>query len=313
MVVFFLPFLLMITSCSLQKLALRSSTPIFEKSANGIMGEGNWDFFKDSSPGNLKFMELLWEQDQGNIHLLPVLSKSYAGYSFGVAETLYLEDELNNVDDSFWRKQAITFYTRALDYGLIYLEHKNLTRKDLLNHDEGVLKRKLQGMQKEDASALLYTAQSWGSLINLQKDNVALISHVPKVKLIFDRVCELQPDIDANACDLFYAQYESSRPKMLGGDPQKGEKLFLEAIKKHPENLLLRVNYIQYVILPHMDAAKYEKQAISLRQEVERIDNLNRDNLEDVSPYKNHKELNLFNSIAKKRFSIIEKLKNKIF
>jgi hypothetical protein len=313
MVVFFLPFLLMITSCSLQKLALRSSTPIFEKSANGIMGEGNWDFFKDSSPGNLKFMELLWEQDQGNIHLLPVLSKSYAGYSFGVAETLYLEDELNNVDDSFWRKQAITFYTRALDYGLIYLEHKNLTRKDLLNHDEGVLKRKLQGMQKEDASALLYTAQSWGSLINLQKDNVALISHVPKVKLIFDRVCELQPDIDANACDLFYAQYESSRPKMLGGDPQKGEKLFLEAIKKHPENLLLRVNYIQYVILPHMDAAKYEKQAIPLRQEVERIDNLNRDNLEDVSPYKNHKELNLFNSIAKKRFSIIEKLKNKIF
>jgi hypothetical protein len=313
MVVFFLPFLLMITSCSLQKLALRSSTPIFEKSANGIMGEGNWDFFKDSSPGNLKFMELLWEQDQANIHLLPVLSKSYAGYSFGVAETLFLEDELNNVDDSFWRKQAITFYTRALDYGLIYLEHKNLTRKDLLNHDEEVLKRKLQGMQKEDASALLYTAQSWGSLINLQKDNVALISHVPKVKLIFDRVCELQPDIDANACDLFYAQYESSRPRMLGGDPQKGEKLFLEAIKKHPENLLLRVNYIQYVILPHMDAEKYEKEAVSLRQEFERIDNLNRDNLEDVSPYKNHKGLNLFNSIAKKRFSIIEKLKNKIF
>ncbi len=313
MVVFFLPFLLMITSCSLQKLALRSSTPIFEKSANGIMGEGNWDFFKDSSPGNLKFMELLWEQDQANIQLLPVLSKSYAGYSFGVAETLFLEDELNNVDDSFWRKQAITFYTRALDYGLIYLEHKNLTRKDLLNHDEEVLKRKLQGMQKEDASALLYMAQSWGSLINLQKDNVALISHVPKVKLIFDRVCELQPDIDANACDLFYAQYESSRPKMLGGDPQKGEKLFLEAIKKHPENLLLRVNYIQYVILPHMDAEKYEKEAVSLRQEFERTDNLNRDNLEDVSPYKNHKGLNLFNSIAKKRFSIIEKLKNKIF
>jgi hypothetical protein len=313
MVHFFLPFLFIITSCSLQKLALRSSTPIFEKSANGIMGEGNWDFFKDSSPGNLKFMELLWEQDQENIHLLPVLSKSYAGYSFGVAETLYLEDELNNVENSFWKTQAITFYTRALDYGLIYLEHKNLTRKDLLNHDEKILRKRLERLEKEDASALLYTAQSWGSLINLQKDNVALVSHVPKVKLLFDRVCELQPDIDANACDLFYAQYESSRPKMLGGDPEKGERLFLEAMDKHPKNLLLRVNYIQYVILPQMDAEKYEKQAVFLRQEFERLYHLDRDNLEDVSPYKNDKGLRLFNSIAKKRFSIIEKLKNKIF
>jgi hypothetical protein len=313
MALYFLPLFFFFTSCSVHKVALRSSTPVFEKSANGIMGEGNWDFFKDSSPGNLKFMELLWEQDQDNTALLPVLSKSYAGYSFGVAETLYLEDELNNVENSFWRTQAITFYTRSLDYGLLYLEIKNLTKKDLLGLDPEALMAKLKVFDKEDVTALLYTAQSWGSLINLQKDNVALISHVPKVKLLFDRVCELQPDIDANACDFFYAQYESSRPKMLGGDPQKGERLFIEAIKKYPKNLLLRVNYIQYVIIPQMDLDKYEEQAVFLRQEFAILENLNRDNLENASPYKNDKGLNLFNSIAKKRFSIIEKLKNKIF
>jgi hypothetical protein len=313
MALYFLPLFFFFISCSVQKVALRASTPVFEKSANGIMGEGNWDFFKDSSPGNLKFMELLWEQDQDNTALLPVLSKSYAGYSFGVAETLYLEDELNNIENSFWRTQAITFYTRSLDYGLLYLEMKNLTKKDLLGLDPETLKAKLKVFEKEDATALLYTAQSWGSLINLQKDNVALISHVPKVKLLFDRVCELQPDIDANACDFFYAQYESSRPKMLGGDPQKGERLFIEAIKKYPENLLLRVNYIQYVIIPQMDLDKYEKQAVFLRQEFAILENLNRDNLENASPYKNYKGLNLFNSIAKKRFFIIEKFKNKIF
>jgi hypothetical protein len=277
------------------------------------MGENNWDFFKDSSPGNLKFMELLWEQDKKNVDLLPVLSKSYAGYSFGVAETLYLEDKLKNVEDSFWKKQAVLFYTRALDYGLLYLENKKIFKNDLLSYDENLLKRKLSLLGKKDVTSLLYMAQAWGSLINLQKDNVALISHVPKVKLIFDRVCEIQPDIDANACDLFYAQYEASRPKMLGGNPEKGERLFLEAIKKYPNNLLIRLSYIQHVILPSMDLDKYEKQANYLRNEFREFEDLSRDNLENNSSYKNYSELNLFNSIARKQFSIIEKFKDKIF
>jgi len=313
MALYLFPFFLVLTSCSLQKLALRSSTPVFEKSAIGIMGEGDWDFFKESSPGNLKFMELLWEQDKENIRLLPVLSKSYAGYSFGVPETLALEDELSGVEDSYWKKQAIAFYTRSLDYGLLYLKYKNISNQDLLTSSEEALKIKLSNLNKNDATALLYTAQAWGSLINLQKDNVALISHVPKVKLLFDRVCELQPDIDGNSCDLFYAQYEASRPKMLGGNPEKGERLFIEAISKYPQNLLLRVNYIQYVVVPSMDLEKYEKEASFLRKEFKILEDLNRDNLEDVSPYKKFRELNLFNSIAKKRFSIIEKFKNRIF
>jgi hypothetical protein len=311
---YLLPLLLVSVSCgTLHKWALRSQTPIFEKSSTNNFYEGNWEFFRDSAPANIKFVELIWLQDQENYKLLSVLIKSYAGYAFGVHESLAYEDELAGVEDSKAKKDAIFFYTRALDYGLIYLKHKGVERSDLLSNDFDKLKTKLKEFDEEDTIALLYTAQAWGSLINLQKDNVALVSQVPNVKLIFDRVCWLKHNIEYNVCDIFFAQYEAARPKMLGGDPVKGEEMFLKAIKKHPRNLLIRMSYIQYSIIPMMDGEKYEKESAIMKEEIAKWENLNRDGLESVSTYKNSAELNLYNAFAKKRFLAAEKYKTKIF
>lgn len=307
------PLVFALGGCSLQKMALRQSTPVFEKSSDGMMKEGNWDFFKAATPSNVKSMELIWMQDPENLRLLAVLIRSYAAYAFVVHETLAFEDELAGVDDSVAKKDAITFYTRTLDLGLLYLGKKGIHRKDLLANDNDKLKERLKKLDEDDANALLYTAQAWGSLINLQKDNIALVSQIPNVKVLFDRVCKIKPDIDQNVCDIFYAQYEASRPKMLGGNPEKGEKMYLEAIAKYPHNLLIRTNYIQYLLLPAFDGEKYEKQAAVLRDELAKWGDLNRDSLENQSPYRNLEELNLYNSVAKKRFLMIEKYKSKIF
>lgn len=311
---YLIPVLLLATSCgTLQKWALRSSTPVFEKSTDGLMQEGNWEFFKASTPGNLKFLELLYLQDKENYELLSVLIRSYSAYAFTVHETLAIEDQLAGVEDSEAKKNAITFYTRALDYGLIYLKHKGIERSDLLSNDYEKLKSKLKDFGQKDLYALLYTAQSWGSLINLQKDNIALVSQIPNVKLLFDRACWIKHNVDQNVCDIFFAQYEVSRPKMLGGDPQKGEAMFIKAINKYPNNLLIRITYILNSIVPSMDQEKYEKEAGIMRREIAEWEDINRDSLESVSPYKNHEELNLYNAIAKKRFLAVEKYKSNIF
>lgn len=313
MPLYLFPLILSLASCSLQKMALRSSTPVFQKSGEDMMKEGNWDFFRASSPGNIKFLELLWLQDQDNKELLPVLAKSYSGYAFAVPESLYFDDELQGIDDSKWKQEAITFYTRALDYGFLFLESRGITRKDLLSNDEKKLSEKLKDLGDDDLMGVLYTAQPWGSLINLQKDNIALVSQISKVKLLFDTVCSKKPDIDQNVCDIFYAQYLAGRPKMLGGDPVKGEELFLKAIQKHPKNLLIRLSYIQQVIIPSMDQEKYEIQAAIMKDEIQKWDDHKREALKEESSYKNVKNLNLYNAIAKKRFQIIEKNKKTIF
>jgi hypothetical protein len=297
-----------------QKMAIRSSGPMLEQGSDHLTKERNWDFFKDSSPANLKFLEMLYLQDTSNLRLLSVLIKGYAGYAYGVPETLAFGDELLGLDESIHKVNAIDFYTRSFDSGLHYLHHKNIHRQNLLSGDEKALTKLLKkNLDKDDLTALLYFAQSWGSLVNLQKDNIFLISQVPTIKVLFDWICDQRPDIENGVCDIFYAQYEASRPRMLGGNPAKAKELYLAAMKKRPQHLLIRLGYIQYLILPAFDQQAYEAEAATLKEEFAKWENLNRDTMLGKSGYEEVQHLNLFNAIAKKRFEMIEKNKNKIF
>ncbi len=306
---------MLLNGCSsLQKWAVRRSSPVFDKAADQLTRENSWVFFHNSAPGNLKFIEMVYLTDPDNLNLLPAVIKAYAGYAFAVPETMALQHELLGDNNLFPREQAIRFYTRALDYGTFYLGKKDISKDDILNLDEEKLRKKLKAeLDEDDFIALLYFAQSWGSLINLQKDNVALVSQIPRVKVLFDHVCGIKPQIEHNICDIFYAQYEASRPRMLGGNPEKARELFQKAISEHPQHLLMRLTYIQYSLIPAMDEEAYNMEAKILRKEFAEWDSMKRDNLEDESPYRNHRDLNLYNAIAKKRFEIIEQNKKKIF
>lgn len=299
---------------SIQKMAMRSASPMFVEGSNKVTLEKNWDFFRESAPANLKFVEMIYLQDKENIELLGTLVKGYAGYAYAVPETLAFGDEMAGIDESIHKKNAIILYTTAVDYGLEYLYKKGITKRDLLNLNEDKLNKLLkEKLGKKDYTTVLYAAQSWGSLINLQKENVALVSHVPRVKILFDWVCKNKPDIENGVCDIFQAQYEASRPRMLGGNPEKAKELYAAAIKKYPKHLLVRLNFVQFSVLPAFEQNIYESEAKILKEEFAKWEDLNRDNLEDNSEYKAVEHLNLYNSIARKRFEYIEKNKKRIF
>jgi hypothetical protein len=309
------PFLFLLGSCgTIQKWVLRSNSSMFKESGDRMTREKNWEFFRDAAPGNIKFVEMLYLQDPKNITLLGSLVKSYSGYAFAVHETLALGDQLRDVESSQHKQQALRHFTTALDYGLEYLDQQGVGRSEILGLNEGELSNTLdKELGKKDYPAVLYTAQAWGSLIQMQQNNVALVSQVPKVKVLFDWVCGKDPNIDFGICDIFYAQYEASRPRMLGGDPVKAEQLYRAAMQKHPHNLLIRVGYLQHLVLPAMDEAKYEAEASVLREEFSKWSELGRDGLVDESEYRDHADINLYNAIAEKRFRMMEKNKSKIF
>lgn len=306
---------LLVSSCSsIQKMALRGTTPVFVDASDKMTIERSWDFYRESAPGNLKFLETVYLQDKDNLELLGTLVKGYAGYSYSVPETLAMDDELSGVEDSAHKKMAIGMYTRAFDYGMDYFNRKGVTRKSILDNDEKELKQILDDkFKKKDLVTILFTAQAWGSLINLQKDNVALVSHIPKVKVLFDWVCHKEPSIENGLCDIFYAQYEASRPRMLGGNPEKARELYQRAMLKRPKHLLIRVGYIQYSLMPAFDKEEYDKVSKALSEELTKWSDINRDSLDDRSEYKSVEHLNLFNAIAKKRYEIIVKHQSKIF
>jgi len=315
MVRLYLIILILITGCSsLQKWAVRRSSPVFHKAGEQLTKEDSWEFFRNSAPGNLKFLELVYLTDPDNMELLPTVIKAHVGYAYSVPETLAFGEELKGSPDTHYKTEAIHHYTRALDYGVHYLGLRDISREDLLSLPEEKLLAKLdKEISRNDHVALVYTAQAWGSLINLQKDDVALVSQIPRVKILFDFVCRENPDLENGICDIFMAQYEASRPRMLGGNPEKARELYAAAMKKYPHHLLIPVNMIQYLVLPAMEEEEYEKLSTALKAEFAEWSSKKRDNLADETRYRKHRDLNLYNAVARKRLEFIEQHKKKIF
>lgn len=306
------------SSCSLVKTTAIKSTAGIMKDGSGVINEqGDWDSFRASATSSLTMMEGFWFADKSNTDLLALLVKGFGGLAFGVNETIALEDQLADNDESVAKKAAIRNYTKAYDYGILFMKEKGISQKQLNDKEGKTLLPKLldQNLSDQDKVAAFYFAQSWGGLINLQRTNVSLMSKLSNVKAIMDWVCKDNMDFELGSCKLFYAVYEAGRPAMLGGNLQKGKALFESHIKNSPLNLLARVSFIQYYVIPTMDETLYAQQAEFLKKEFllwEESLNLGTRKKQNIKYVKN-KNFNLFNSIAKKRFEIIEKYKKDIF
>lgn len=311
-----LPIIFGASCSSVNKIALRSTSEILEKGSQSVNREGNWHFFKASAPANIMMLEGMSFADPENARLLGMSAKAYGGYAFGVRETLYLEDLLGDSSAEFNKKQAISAYSKGFEYGLLYLEQKGIGREEVFSKDaaHSLPKRFDEVLEQEDMSAVFYTGQSLGGLINLQKDDVGMLSRIGAAKAMMDWVCERDMSFENGACLLFYALYEASRPAMLGGDLEKGKRIFQSFIKKYPQNLLGRVSYIQFYVIPMMDELEYAKEReVLIREFAKWEESLRQHANAEGNKYKDNPQYNLFNAIAFERFKIIEKHKENIF
>ncbi|MBY0414977.1 MAG: TRAP transporter TatT component family protein [Bdellovibrionales bacterium] len=261
----------LLSSCStFNKMAVGSGSDLIFNASNGALEESNYEVFKQGIAGNLLLIEGLLGQSPTNLNLLATLNKGYAGYAFAINETQMYEEEWAESKSQEGRTQALFNYTRALNFGLRYLKEKDVELRDILSgasNEDGIkklLEKKLSD-DKQDLELVLFTAQSLAGLINLQKDNMGLVSQLPAAKGMFDWVCSKKPSINYGTCDIFYGAYEAGRPQMLGGNPQKGKEIFLKAIAKHPHNWLIRTSFMQFYLIPQNDEEGFKEQLLAMK------------------------------------------------
>jgi hypothetical protein len=210
-------------------------------------------------------------------------------------------------------------YSKAINFGIRYLKQKKINWEDLKTkmNDQAALMHlfdKNLSSEKIDLETMIFTAQSLGSVINLQKDNMTLVSELPIVKAMFDWTCMKNPSLNFGTCDIFFGTYEAGRPKMLGGNPEKGKEIFEKAILKHPYNWLIRVSYIQYYLIPMADEEGFKIQMDYLK---ERAVEFKQSQMYQPTPqifdWAREDRLRLFQSIAIKRYELFEKYKKQLF
>ena len=140
-----------------------------------------------------------------------------------------------------------------------------------------------------------------------------LLADLSTVKLLFDWVCNKKPDIQHGSCQMFYSLYYLTRPKMLGGNPERGRAILSKMISKAPYNLLARVTYMQFVHVKEGNEEEYRKMKIVLGKEFGEFNKQHEGFFRKKSYYEKYKNLNLLNATAFKRYSIILKYESDLF
>ena len=311
---------LFLSSCSsFNRVAINSASDLLYKAASAVETESNIDMLRLSLPGNLTLIEGLLSESKNNEEILATLTKGYAGFAYAINETDLLIDQWEGKSDLYNKQQALINYTKAVNFGIRYLKEKNIDFYDLKTkaNDSAVVMHifdKNLTDKKMDLETVMFTAQSLGSMINLQKDNIGLVAELPLVKSMFDWICMKNPSLYYGTCDIFNGMYEAGRPKMLGGNPEKGKDIFLKAISKHPHNWLIRVAFIQFYLVPQLDEEGFKVQMNTLKELHEPFTNSQIYSVEKNNyEWSREEHLRFFQSLAMKRYELLEKYKAKLF
>lgn len=315
-------FSFLITSCSVNKIAVNSSSDLLYKASSEVEAQPNYEMFKSGVAANLLLIEGLLSESPENLDLLATLTKGYAGFAFLVNETDMHNEEWGELKTENGKSQALLNYTRSFNFGLRYLKLKNITLNDLIsriNEPSGItrLLDKNLSIDKKNLELILFTAQAFAALINLQKDNISMVAQLPAAKAMFDWVCFKDPKINYGTCDIFYGAFEAGRPKMLGGNPIAGKDIFLRAIADHPHNWLIRTSYMQYYLIPQNDKEGFDQQLEFLKKKQSEfqsyyIYSANQDSSNDVL-WNQEARLRLYQALALKRYELMNKYQKQFF
>ncbi|NOX37661.1 MAG: hypothetical protein GXO78_09000 [Calditrichaeota bacterium] len=218
-----------ISGCSLQKMAIRSTSGLFQYGIEAIYAEPDLQFAREAIAANLKLLEGFHLADPKNKTLLFMLTQGYASYSLA-----FLEDEAP--------ERARMFYLRAREYGFQLLRTLPAFKDGIPTQTEQFQQR-LKHIRRKDVPILFWTAFAWGGWINLSKHDPQAVYDLNLVKAMMQRVLELDESYFFGAAHLFFGSVYGSLPRMLGGDPEKARQAFERSMSLSNQKFLLAYVY----------------------------------------------------------------------
>ncbi|MBI2388261.1 MAG: hypothetical protein HYV09_01480 [Deltaproteobacteria bacterium] len=153
-------------------------------------------------------MHMLVPDDDNAYYLL---IRGWASLAFA-----FVEDDLENAiltgdEDqiAYQRARAKSMYTRAVNYGLEWMEHKNAGVNDAIKH--GSEKEIQDYVQKfddaDDADFLFWTGQAWMARANVDKADIGGIGQVFVGRTFVERAAQLKDDIERGSAHVLLGSY----------------------------------------------------------------------------------------------------------
>ena len=107
---------------------------------------------------------------------------------------------------------------------------------------------------------LFWAGHAWGNFLNFSKDSPEAVVEMPKIQALMERVVELDPTYYHGAPLAFLGGFFGSRPKLIGGDPDKSKDYFEKALAvSEGKNLLVKVAYAQFYAVQTQNQELFKK------------------------------------------------------
>ena len=242
--------LLVVTAgaCNVKKFTSDTTAKNLEFGSVAMDREADLEFARHAFPASLKTLETFLVSSPENRSLLLLLARGYNAYAFGIIEADLERAQLDGPDEAVesLTRRAEIHYLRAREYGWRLLTRPKL-EEAARKGDLETLAAELARLEPKDAPGLFWTVYGWASAINLAKDDSAMMTGLPVIEQLANRVYELDPHYNAGAPYIMLGVYHSSKPPALGGDPKLAKRYFDEGMAEHgQENLLVPYLYARF-------------------------------------------------------------------
>jgi hypothetical protein len=216
--------------CNLVKLTADSTADVLVVAAPALNMESDPVFAREAAPGQLKTVEGFHLASPGNTKMITILARGYCEYSFGFLEDDIQEYEMDGKPELAAPivKRATGMYLRCMNYGLKLL---GKSWDEAIRGDLASFEKKVKGAGKGAVPGLFYTALGLASAININRDNIDLVSYLPKAKMMFERVVELDEKFYNGGGHMALGMLYTSQGDAIGGNTELGKKHFLRAIE----------------------------------------------------------------------------------
>ncbi|MBW2731385.1 MAG: hypothetical protein JRH20_03270 [Deltaproteobacteria bacterium] len=274
-----LPFLLSLTficsACSLRQITVDQTAQVFKHGAAAMDKEWDYELAATSFAPTIKTLETFLYSSPQNPVLLKLLARLYSGYGMVV-----LEDQLERMAASSddldanpaveqLRLRAKEMHLRAHRYGLRLLETHETGAKETFKKGREALEKFLASCDEDDVEGLFWAAAPLSMAINVDREDVALMGNIAKIKAILERVVALNEGFYfANAHVILGSLYGSVGP-MLGGDAKRAREHFERALKLTKRRfLLVQLMYAKTLAVQVQDRKLFD----ALLDEVDKAD-----------------------------------------
>jgi len=188
----FMVFVVNLLACDLGQFTVRTTAKVLVRAQPALQQESDYQLAHDAFPATLKTIEGFWIVDPDNSDLIGILTEGYCQYGTAFVEDDWevasLQIPKNSVEMQAQDARATHIFTRCLNYALRQLGERWQT--ELFAAPEVVAKLAREtGAEKRDP--MMWAALALGSLVNHNAKNPDMLSYLSTVKLILDRVLEL--------------------------------------------------------------------------------------------------------------------------